>query len=236
MAAAFVWGPLLMAPPFADLHPRCVTGGQIAYNHEYQQMRDWITSMGGITDWALVAIGLLQWRVYVRQAAILDKQTTLNHQNYLLTHRPKLRVRNIVIKSSLFARGQIVHGQFYVDNIGGTNAYITESHCEFLWNVNGLPMERPYEGKDGNNPIAKNTLIVGSVGVAALFSSAPNLYPDLPPPGTEPTNRAFFMGWIEYLDDTGLKRRTIFCREFLQRDGSARFWPAPNDPDYEYEQ
>jgi hypothetical protein len=96
-------------------------------------------------------------------------------------------------------------------------------------------MERPYEGASGNQPIPVGTLITGNLAITGQFDSCPKFYPDIEPPGNGPDNRAFFMGWIDYLDDTGLRRRTAFCREFLQKDGGARFY-AVNDPDYEYEQ
>jgi hypothetical protein len=198
-----------------------------------------------ITAMALVWFGWRTWLVFSRQASIMDrqaaideKQATIAHQNYLQTHRPKLRVRNIVIKGSLFVMGFPVRGQFYIDNVGGTNATVEESHCEILWNVAGLPMERPYEGQgfghEVKNFISKGTVIKGSVGTTAQFDTSPAPYPTIEPPGITKQNRAFFMGWIDYRDDTGLLRRTAFCREFQQRNGSARFYRT-NDKDYDFE-
>jgi hypothetical protein len=185
-----------------------------------------------------VRIYMRQTKIQQKQAEISDKQATIAHQDYLQTHRPKLRVRNIVVKRDMFVPKRYVHGQFYVDNVGGTNATVIESHCEMLWNVNGLPMERPYEGQgeghEVNYPLRRGTIIKGSQGVTATFDTYPVVYPDIAPPGLDGKNRAYFMGWIEYNDDNGSIHRTAFCREFKQIDGSARFYPT-NDPDYEHE-
>jgi hypothetical protein len=79
--------------------------------------------------------------------------------------RPILIVRNIVLNSPSqtpapapdpwFYQGARLAGQFYVVNVGGAPAKITESGCWVIWKANeqpfpGLPMRRPYEGQDGN--------------------------------------------------------------------------------------
>jgi hypothetical protein len=154
----------------------------------------------------------------------------------ILQHRPKLHVRNIVLKGPLFQRGSPIRGQFYVSNIGGVRAHVEESHCEVLWNVNGLPMERPYEGKDGNHPMPDRPTIAAGSNATGIFMSEATFQFDIAPGGNDPlTHKLYVLGWIEYSDDLAIRRRTEFCREFLQRDGSARFYPV-NDPDYEYEE
>jgi hypothetical protein len=175
------------------------------------------------------------------QSGILDKQAEISRQALYAAHKPRLRVRNIVVTGNFFQINEPISGQFYVANSGGTDAKITESHCVFLWNVNGLPMARPYERHVANNPITPGTVIAGNLGHTALFNTIDDplyrVWPFEAKPGAgvglQP--RAFILGWIEYEDGIGLKRRMAFCREFLQKDGSARFYPV-EDPDYEYEE
>jgi hypothetical protein len=157
-------------------------------------------------------------------------------QAKILEHRPRLHIRNVVLRQPLFQRGMPIHGQFYVSNVGGVRAHVVESHCEILWNVNGLPMERPYEGKDGNNAIPGNpTIAPGSSTVGVFISEAPFLLDAIPGSSQPGIPKLYILGWVDYMDDLAIRRRVAFCREFMQREGSARFYPV-NDPDYEYEE
>jgi hypothetical protein len=157
-------------------------------------------------------------------------------QTRILQHRPRLHVRNIVMHKPWFQRGSPIRGQFYVSNIGGMRAHVVGSHCEVLWNVNGLPMECPYEGKDANQPILDKPTIAAGSNATGIFTSDPNFRFDVTPTGNDPEgHKLYVLGWIEYWDDLAIRRRTAFCREFRQSDGSARFYPVA-DPDYEYEE
>ena len=182
--------------------------------------------------WRLIKVGRDQ-----HEAAM--GALNLARDEFNSTHRPRLRVRNIFLggpqpfQSSAFSHGNLVSGQFYVANIGDMPAHIVESHCEFLWNVNSLPMKRPYEGLDGNNPLLLQTIAAGSSATATFQSY--DTYPLHGTPGTAAGPHIYLLGWIEYLDDRKVRRRTAFCRRFLHRHGSARFYPV-NDPDYEYEE
>ncbi len=107
-AAVLVLGPLIMAPPFTSLCDGALSRDKISYNYEYQQIGDWILSMGAVTDWLLVAVGILQWRVYRQTAVILREQTAiLNRQSNISkwqtdiqvsAQRPNIFVKGIDIK------------------------------------------------------------------------------------------------------------------------------------------
>jgi hypothetical protein len=189
---------------------------------------------------AALELAKVQAELAQKQSELEERQHGLARWQSLTSHRPRLRVRNVVVGAAIgnfnslpFAHGSPVSGQFYVSNIGGARATIVESHCEVLWNVNGLPMERPYEGLDGNNPLQPQVIEAGSSRVG-LFMSKDTYTIDGTPGGPDGVN-IFVLGWIEYTDDLSVKRRTAFCRQFLNRDGSARFYPV-NDPDYEFEE
>jgi hypothetical protein len=163
---------------------------------------------------------------------------------FLLQFRPKLIVRNFAIPlraesgraAYYFFRNELVGGQFYVANIGGGPATITESLCKVHWQKGPLPMRRPYEGDNGNNPVL-GTIKAGG-RLTAIFQS------DDPLPISQleigmmgydfsPSWTVYVMGWIEYSDDLGFGRRTAFCRKF---DPTVNRFVPVKDPDYEHEE
>ncbi len=181
----------------------------------------------------LVLVTLLLFCVALRQARLFRKELILNK-------RPRLRVRNVVVRQpiplhapqpEILARGTLVSGQFYVDNIGGTTANISDCGCWVTWFRGPLPMERPYEGENGNIPI--NIKLKPGMSMPIVFGSGNTM-------GEEGTRiksgeedwHLYVMGWLEYIDDLRIKRRTAFCREYSASEG--RFI-AVNNTDYEHE-
>jgi hypothetical protein len=193
-----------------------------------------------LQDWGILVVTMiytifagLQWRVITRQ-------TRISRDTLVQTHRPLLRVRNVVVRlptgtvacTELFQPNFPVSGQLYVANIGGTRATIIESHIEVFWNRATLPMERPYEGKVGNNKIPPGTVEAGCSTVG-VFSSETILPPDSQIRLCGLGWKIYVMGWITYRDDIGTRRETAFCREW--RMPAERFF-AVQDRDYEHEE
>lgn len=168
----------------------------------------------------------------------------LARQQFVASHLPRLSVRNVVVKQPdrtrtdrlHFARGELVSGQFYVENSGGTRARIVESHCEVYWTDKGLPMERPYEGRNPNDQVGHVELRPGQ-SIPAIFQSESLMdeFADRIALGTA-NWRLYVMGWIAYLDDSDIRRRAMFCRTFDGNVGAAngRFVRV-HDTDYENE-
>jgi len=166
-------------------------------------------------------------------------QTESSQKTLVLTQRPKLIVRNIVVKTpgdplrqpALFQPGYSVEGEFQVVNVGGTPATITASGCWVFWNQVALPMHRPYDGLTANNPVdgilQPGTFVSGRFmsdkpmdqHAAEIFQAGNEWY-------------LYVMGWVEYRDDLGFVRRTSFCRKYDVRRGRRFF--AVDDPDYEH--
>ncbi|MGO8855144.1 MAG: hypothetical protein ACLQO1_05465 [Steroidobacteraceae bacterium] len=196
---------------------------------------------GAVTAVATIVIAaftVFLVRVSNRQASLISDQIKLARDEFMATHRPRIRVRNLVINAPRFDMGFPISGQFFVSNIGGSTARIVESYSEVLWNVNSLPMERPYEGNEGNEAVPDDTIIeAGSSNRGKFGSKAPWGFDGIPGGEGPDGIRVFVLGWIEYIDESTMpiRRRTAFCREFQQRNGSARFYSVP-DPDYEYEE
>ncbi len=164
----------------------------------------------------------------------------LARQELILTQRPKLRVTNVIVRQpkpanaerpiELFAIGHLVSGQFYINNVGGTPATITNIGCWVHWAATPLPMERPYEGKKGNIPMEREYVLYPGESITIPFESDNQMKKE---PGVYISRgehwRLWVMGWIEYRDDLKIKRRIFFCRKY---NPGERF-SAVSDPDYE---
>jgi hypothetical protein len=169
------------------------------------------------------------------------RQAKVSEDTLILTQRPRLIVRNVVVKRSentvpprpLFERGSPVSGQFYISNIGGTPARIIEIGCWVEWYTGNFPMERPYEGKDGYR-LPTPIILQPSQSTPWTFISERIM-------GDE-ANKILFnnegwgiivLGWVAYRDDAGIERRTAFCRRWSV--DRKRFMPV-EDTDYQHEE
>lgn len=169
--------------------------------------------------------------VAARDAAeAATSQSQEARREYIRNHRPRLRVRHFTLGPNDVTAGNYVEGEFEVVNIGGAKAQIINSHCEVFRSVD-LPLKRPYLGRDPSHAVPGNPIIeAGSSEIGTFVSEAP-----LPSPGTGPHGTiTYVMGWIDYSDDNGTRRRTAFCREHRSRDKGRRFFASDN-PDYDYE-
>jgi hypothetical protein len=155
--------------------------------------------------------------------------------------RPRIRVRNIVVHPPrvlghhplIFHPNQLVSGQLYAVNIGGSRARLIEVHCQVFWPNAGehtLPMERPYEGQEPapyrvplesgeSTPITFGSdRLIGARESDEILSGMRDIY---------------VLGNIAYADNRGVIRRTAFCRKY---DRARRRFVAVDDPDYEHEE
>lgn len=213
------------------------------------------------SNWALAifaaiaaVIALRTLRAIRRQAEIANEslsaekaaadatkvQSELSQKTLVLTQRPKLIVRNVVVKplgitpewnTPIFQPGHSVEGEFQVVNVGGTPATIFQSGCWVFWNQVALPMHRPYDHLGQTNPV-RGVLQPGTSFVGSFMSERPmdEHAAEIWQAGNQ--WHLYIMGWIEYKDDLGFVRRTAFCRQFDVRRGRRFF--AVDDPDYEH--
>jgi hypothetical protein len=174
------------------------------------------------------------------QAEAAREQAEIARTLFVLTQRPRLVARNVVIamprppaiidEIPIFEPRHEISGTLYVMNIGGTVATTKECWCWGISMQGELPMERPYEHEVGI-PLEYRlrpgeTLMVPFRNLKEIGDEGPLIRQD--------TNKWSFyvMGWISYADDLGLVRKTAFCRKWdaVKR----RLLPVP-DPDYEHE-
>jgi hypothetical protein len=182
-----------------------------------------------------------------RQARLTRQAINLARSEFISTHRPRVRIRNVALENPLpperrrwyvFEPGQAVQGHLYVGNVGGSEAKITSSHCRVFWTKEPLPMERPYENETGNNFLGNTNLAAGASTIGTFYSI--ELIQDqahavgLGRDGW----KLYVMGWVDYLDTNQTPRRTSFCREYrvLEGSGRGRLFPVEDNIDYENEE
>lgn len=200
--------------------------------------------------WTLWRSSEKMWEATKISADASTKATKTAQAEFVATHRPKIRVRNIVIdppKSAdcveleLFAEGYPVRGQLEIANVGGSRADILDGHCMVYWSSEGLPMRRPYEGAVDNLRAQERSLLSGQ-STTARFRSDRTMEPNIARTFTTQVIRGFtlyVMGWVTYADRNQDVRRTCFCREYRRIETNAFATPrffAVDDPDYEYEE
>jgi hypothetical protein len=172
------------------------------------------------------------------QAGLTRESIDLSREQIVALHRPKMRIRNIVVRpsnnffSTPFAPNELVHGQFYMANVGGTVAHIKEALYEVFSTNLPLPMERPYEGKNGLS-FQDLTIAAGSSSPLPFASDRPLSQDESHGILTNGSWQIYVMGWVEYEDDRRTRRRTAFCRKYDY--ARRRFYPV-DDKDYEHEE
>jgi hypothetical protein len=203
------------------------------------------SSYGGITALATLIIAAFTGTLWVstsKQARLTRESIDLARNEFISTWRPKLRVRNIVAEGGeefpLLTPGRPLIGKLQVVNIGGTTAKIKQGRIIVFWNESGLPMELPYARSNIGVYLPEASLAPGK-SIEPAFQSDATLPANV---GTISTGvigqlHLYVMGSIEYDDESCIRRRTNFCREYRrlnwQIDG--RFYPV-DDPDYEHEE
>jgi hypothetical protein len=193
--------------------------------------------------WAEISASTL---VASRQLEAIRDQSKIASETLIVQFRPRLIVRSVVViplvqgdRAFLFNKNEFLKGQFDVANVGNNIARVTESFCTVHWQKGPLPMIRPYQGRDGNDPISKGTVIKGGEWGTVDFISERPLDIDHAELGTFGfeglTPRVWhlwIMGWIAYDDRLGFGRRISFCRVY---DSAMDRFVAAEDPDYEHE-
>jgi len=210
------------------------------------------TGLLGIITAGLVAVGFFQVRdakasiaVSVKAAKAAEKSAKVAESQFLVAHRPRLRVRHVTIIDAgvgighptiFFEPGAVIEGALSVVNVGGTDARIIRSLYRIYFSKTGLPIRSPLDTSD-LVLIEKHTILKVGESLVAVVRDKIAMEPD-PDHGMIELRQFNREGWVIYVmgeirfqDEEGNDRFMGFCRE-LQSDGRFR---AVNDPDYEYE-
>lgn len=179
---------------------------------------------------AIATFNFFLWRLGSGQLKELTKQVTLAREEFISTHRPRVRVRAFEVANKDLPHGNPIRITFLAQNIGETSAHLTElKACLHIARTNDTPLPTnlgfPYRDA------LKVTLRGGQSealyienGTAPSEENAAAIYADNMP--------LFCIGVIAYNDDSGTKRETGFCRRFHFRPYSSE---AIRDSEYEYE-
>ena len=162
-------------------------------------------------------------------ASAATAQTAVAVKEFISTHRPRLIIRNITIEPSTGPNQPLkINGTFA--NVGETPATITESNLSILIGINIFNARTPF-GHARNN---LNGVHFEPGGAFTFWVDEPSINLDNPMIMQNIALRAsvlYFFGFVMYRDDSGILRRTAFCRRY---NPTTERFDQTNDPDYEY--
>jgi hypothetical protein len=196
----------------------------------------WLMLFTGVLALATVGLGSATVGLYFTG----QQQIDIVREEFAATHRPRLRIRNFAIAN------QTTAGRFFgrgfdcawtVDNIGGSGAFIVQSHVVFfLDTARRLPMISPADPAFYPNNFAHGDLANGQSRVFSFRLPSPLATARDADRVFDGVLFLYFIGWIEYRalgQEHGVIHRTAFCR--LYDYNERRFMPIGDDQDYEYE-
>jgi hypothetical protein len=212
---------------------------------------DWLAHRDS-AFWTAVAAAFIAlfaftlWRTASGQLRHLRTSLKFARDEFISTHRPILRIRNVALAHStpvgnrpginLIEENFPIVGTLEIVNVGETTATVVQSHCEAIAREEvGLP-EKPaavtpndFAGSVKLKPAIPQTFKFQSISV---MGDNAGLYRNLPEEG----HRIFAIGWVRYVDERGTMRRTEFCRFYGVAKGERfpRFHKI-DDADYDYE-
>lgn len=184
----------------------------------------------------LTALILLIQTVYFRsQANRLKESIGEMKKEFLASHRPRFIVRNVTMKpqshpSLPVEPGKPLQIEWVVVNVGATPAAIIEGNATRLIGGKSFEARTPYSPE--RNHMKGISLTPGEAYTFVLTADEI----DFQNVGKMSTIRdgeqiIYFFGFLVYIDNIGIKRRTAFCRKY---DYRAERFTIVEDPDYEY--
>jgi hypothetical protein len=199
----------------------------------------WIIGITGVIAGAAV----LQFFTTRKQVEAMQETIKLTRENYIASHPPKLRVHSVSLNAPLEYQGIVInekwHISFYVDNIGGSIATITESYMGFEY----------FESLSGPLPFSNNPHMLpekpvkpgGAIEVIHNldeFNQESEYHPLASYDLISKPEGYYFFGYINYVDGIGTMRRAGFCRRYnREHNGFGEFsesFTKVDNEDYEY--
>jgi hypothetical protein len=192
--------------------------------------------------------GTLWWSTTKMQEATEATLKQLERE-YVSTHRPRLRVRNVAFVEAIKPTTEPLHDtiEYQVVNIGETEARVIQSNVT-IWTYSQpdwFASWTPRYDASGNDAMGQFTLENGRsreltrLGGDRLVNRLESLQLSLKALKIgsgdwlkASTTPIFFYGYIRYEDSDGRQRRTAFYRRY---DPEKRRFVIIDDPDYEYE-
>lgn len=188
-----------------------------------------------------VAIALAVAYFTARQLQVSREQKAIAARQLIIDKRPRLSVRSVLLHSEitprwpplhLFAGDKRAEGHFEAVNTGGTPATIVRVRCEVWWRNTSLQMRPPPCGGDNLPGVAALKLTAGQAAEIGFTSDREIGDAGMCVRLGWDDYRLWVVGWIDYDDDLGTRRRTRFCRRWNHETGG---FVRETDPDYETE-
>jgi hypothetical protein len=227
------------SPAFIKIIPSPKTAEETESDRkEREQKDDNDLSLVRLTG-ALAFIGFLQLLVFgwqgiqlKRTVSATKEATELGNKEFLATHRPKIRVKNVWLLNE-FWYDHPLNMRVVCVNYGTTDAQLIDYGVDFLTVRRGVSLP-----PDHQFAFRRTISTILNSGISGPF-------PDLVQPidqGTEIAVRNgeadfYCIGYLHYLDRANNPRTTAFCRRLIlgqQFRGGGHFIKVEN-PDYEYE-
>ncbi|MGA3054195.1 MAG: hypothetical protein ABSD63_08310 [Candidatus Korobacteraceae bacterium] len=182
---------------------------------------------------ALAILAVIAAGIGLETLWIIKRQTDITEQTLLLTHRPKITIRNIVIpeltklnrQSPMNQWSAALVGYYTLANVGGFSATI-QNVVDGIWAEKGLPMERPDRGRP-----ERGIGVILAPGESTEISFNVVLGADDACRIIDGDFAVYILVQVIYVDNSKVVRKTSACRKF---DLTEQRFTRVDDPDYEY--
>ena len=166
-----------------------------------------------------------------------EKSIELAREEFIATHRPKLRVHSISFTYNCTIEAEGWNVQYLIDNIGESSAIINKCKFTFKKLKEPFPVHLPFSDE---SPLIEKVFIKsgestkGSICQFDKETRGAVLFHKTALDGGSQgrnSNDLYFFGYIDYTDNIGTNRRTAFCRQYNIK---TRRFTKVEDEDYEY--
>jgi hypothetical protein len=212
----------------------------------FTELLFWAT--GALCIIALCQLFVFGWQgIQLKRTVDITKESVnLARREFISSHRPKIRLKHIWLSSSDGATftGKIVAEEpitvrLDVVNFGDATAFLELINfiTEVIPEGNELP-QRPRYNQPGIKQFQTGNFPLESGVTFTLNASDGRVLSDQEIASYRNRSiKIYFVGTIQYRDETGLPRQTAFCRYLSFATGSGDFghFKREDNPDYEYQ-
>jgi hypothetical protein len=223
-----------------EAKPHEVGGDKLAIDQSIATYTGWLALFTLIL--AASTIGLWITAIVTSRKQTADMQSTINlaRDEFLSTHRPKIRVKHVVLNSGIW-EGERISVKVVLVNSGATDAIISEWGIKFIIEEKGrmLPALPTIErlqapGIAGGVLPSGISLDIPDVSDRTILNDSQNVAI------RRGNSQLYCVGYIHYADGARRIRTTAFCRvltfpEFPTSHQDTGRFRVFDDSDYEYE-
>jgi hypothetical protein len=208
--------------------------------NEFARVVAYIQCSGAFVDRHGSGIGALATIVIAAFTGTLwvstSRQAKLTREGIALAHPPKIIIRRVSLDEGSHVpvtgvgRATLWKIQYVIANIGGARATVMEGNATVVDIPGGqLPGIPPFD--DREDFATSFSLAPGESHPFPLFLRENIINKIITNRMANDPGEIFFFGYMQYVDDVDLVRRTAFCRRF---NGKTRRFELVTDSDYEY--